>query len=59
MTIQEPRTSRQGEQSMITIERLTKKYGAFTAVDDVSFTAQAGRVTGFLGPNGARRSGSR
>jgi ABC-2 type transport system ATP-binding protein len=41
---------------MITIERLTKKYGAFTAVDDVSFTAQAGRVTGFLGPNGAGKS---
>jgi ABC-2 type transport system ATP-binding protein len=41
---------------MITIERLTKKYGPFTAVDDVSFTARAGRVTGFLGPNGAGKS---
>src|SRR3954469_15556779 len=41
---------------MITIESVTKKYGAFTAVDDVSFTAQAGRVTGFLGPNGAGKS---
>ena len=41
---------------MITIERLTKKYGTFTAVDDVSFTARAGRVTGFLGPNGAGKS---
>jgi ABC-2 type transport system ATP-binding protein len=41
---------------MITIERLTKKYGEFTAVDDVSFIAQAGRVTGFLGPNGAGKS---
>ena len=41
---------------MITVERLTKKYGTFTAVDDVSFTAQAGRVTGFLGPNGAGKS---
>src|SRR4051794_6009801 len=41
---------------MITIELLTKKYGGFTAVDDVSFTAQAGRVTGFLGPNGAGKS---
>ncbi len=41
---------------MITIERLTKRYGAFTAVDDVTFTAQAGRVTGFLGPNGAGKS---
>ncbi|WP_328519190.1 ABC transporter ATP-binding protein [Kribbella sp. NBC_00359] len=41
---------------MITVERLTKKYGATLAVDDVSFTAAAGRVTGFLGPNGAGKS---
>jgi ABC-2 type transport system ATP-binding protein len=41
---------------MITVESLTKKYGGFTAVDDVSFTAQPGRVTGFLGPNGAGKS---
>lgn len=41
---------------MITAESLTKTYGRFTAVDDVSFTAQAGRVTGFLGPNGAGKS---
>ncbi|MFC8599147.1 ABC transporter ATP-binding protein [Isoptericola sp. NPDC057191] len=41
---------------MITIESLTKRYGGFTAVDDVSFTARPGRVTGFLGPNGAGKS---
>jgi ABC-type Na+ transport system ATPase subunit NatA len=41
---------------MIAIERLTKKYGTTLAVDDVSFAAEAGRVTGFLGPNGAGRS---
>jgi ABC-2 type transport system ATP-binding protein len=41
---------------MIKVESLTKRYGGFTAVDDVSFTAQAGRVTGFLGPNGAGKS---
>ncbi|GAB2856426.1 ABC transporter ATP-binding protein [Nocardioides pacificus] len=41
---------------MITIESLTKNYGAFTAVDDVTFTARPGRVTGFLGPNGAGKS---
>jgi ABC-2 type transport system ATP-binding protein len=41
---------------MITIETLTKRYGTTLAVDDVSFTAQAGRVTGFLGPNGAGKS---
>ena len=41
---------------MISVESLTKQYGAFTAVDDVSFTAATGRVTGFLGPNGAGKS---
>lgn len=41
---------------MITVHALTRKYGDFTAVDDVSFTAQPGRVTGFLGPNGAGKS---
>jgi ABC-2 type transport system ATP-binding protein len=43
---------------MIKVDSLTKKYGAFTAVDDVSFTARPGRVTGFLGPNGAGKSTS-
>ncbi len=41
---------------MITVDRVSKRYGAFTAVDDVSFTVGQGRVTGFLGPNGAGKS---
>ncbi len=41
---------------MITVTRLTKRYGGFTAVDDVSFTCAPGRVTGFLGPNGAGKT---
>jgi ABC-2 type transport system ATP-binding protein len=41
---------------MIVVENVTKRYGGFTAVDDVSFTARQGRVTGFLGPNGAGKS---
>ncbi|MBB6628155.1 ATP-binding cassette domain-containing protein [Nocardioides sp. KIGAM211] len=41
---------------MITVDSLTRTYGAFTAVDDITFTAEAGRVTGFLGPNGAGKS---
>jgi ABC-2 type transport system ATP-binding protein len=41
---------------MITVERLTRKYGDFAAVDDISFVAQPGRVTGFLGPNGAGKT---
>jgi ABC-2 type transport system ATP-binding protein len=41
---------------MITIESVTRTYGGFKAVDDVSFTAEPGRVTGFLGPNCAGKS---
>jgi ABC-2 type transport system ATP-binding protein len=41
---------------MITIDKLTRRYGAFTAVDDVSFEVRPGTVAGFLGPNGAGKS---
>jgi ABC-2 type transport system ATP-binding protein len=41
---------------MIQIEHLTKRYGQFTAVDDISFTVRPGTVVGFLGPNGAGKS---
>ena len=41
---------------MIKVDRLTKRYGGFTAVDEISFEVQPGRVTGFLGPNGAGKS---
>ncbi|MBM7366409.1 ABC-2 type transport system ATP-binding protein [Gordonia hydrophobica] len=41
---------------MITVEHLTKRYGDYTAVNDVSFACKPGRVTGFLGPNGAGKS---
>ncbi|MEO6881695.1 MAG: ATP-binding cassette domain-containing protein [Mycobacteriaceae bacterium] len=41
---------------MITVEGLTKSYGDFTAVNDVTFTAESGQVTGFLGPNGAGKT---
>jgi len=41
---------------MITVQNLTKTYGPFRAVDDVSFVCQPGQVTGFLGPNGAGKS---
>src|SRR5688572_7982990 len=40
----------------IEIQGLTKRFGKVHAVDDLSFTVQAGRVTGFLGPNGAGKS---
>ncbi|MGW2093110.1 ABC transporter ATP-binding protein [Promicromonospora sukumoe] len=41
---------------MIEARGLTKRYGAKTAVDGVTFTVQPGQVTGFLGPNGAGKS---
>ncbi|MFT3716227.1 MAG: ABC transporter ATP-binding protein [Gordonia sp. (in: high G+C Gram-positive bacteria)] len=41
---------------MIVVDHLTKTYGGFTAVNDVSFTCAPGRVVGFLGPNGAGKS---
>jgi ABC-2 type transport system ATP-binding protein len=41
---------------MIAAERLTKRYGPTTAVDDLSFEIRPGKVTGFLGPNGAGKS---
>ena len=39
--------------SAIAVDGLTKRFGDVTAVDDLSFTVQAGTVTGFVGPNGA------
>ena len=41
---------------MIETSGLTKQYGAFTAVDNISFRAEPGQVLGFLGPNGAGKS---
>lgn len=40
----------------ITAERLTKRYGDMTAVDDLSFQLKAGTITGFLGRNGAGKT---
>ena len=42
--------------TMIEVVELTRRYGAFTAVDNVSFKVEPGLVTGFLGPNGAGKS---
>ncbi len=40
----------------IEIRNLTKRFGSFTAVDDLTFNVEPGRITGFLGPNGAGKT---
>ena len=40
----------------LVVENVTKKFGEFTAVDDLSFDVRPGRVFGFLGPNGAGKT---
>jgi ABC-2 type transport system ATP-binding protein len=42
--------------SAIEVEHIVKKYGEFTAVNDVSFTVKEGEIFGLLGPNGAGKS---
>ena len=41
---------------MIEVKHVTKKYGNFTAVDDINFTIKNDEIVGFLGPNGAGKS---
>ena len=47
---------RQAGPVVIEVDRLTKRFGSVTAVDDLSFTVRPGTVTGFLGPNGAGKT---
>jgi len=41
---------------MITVQSLTKQYGAKLGVEDISFSIQKGEIVGLLGPNGAGKS---
>jgi len=41
---------------LIEVKGLTKRYGSFTAVDDITFTVEKGQILGFLGPNGAGKT---
>ena len=43
-------------EAAVVAERLTKKYGSLTAIEDLSFTVAPGEIVGFLGPNGAGKS---
>ena len=49
-------TTATAEGTSVEIQSLTKRFGDFTAVDDLSFSVEPGRVTGFLGPNGAGKT---
>lgn len=42
--------------SILSVQNITKKYGDFTAVSDVSFEVKRGEVVGLLGPNGAGKT---
>jgi len=42
--------------NIIAVKKLTKKYGDFTAVNNISFEVKKGEIFGFLGPNGAGKS---
>lgn len=44
------------ENVTLRVRNVTKRFGDFTAVDDLSFEIRAGRVFGFLGPNGAGKT---
>ena len=44
------------EDFAVEVSGLTKKFGDFTAVDDISFRVRRGEIFGFLGPNGAGKS---
>lgn len=44
------------ELKLIEVKNVTKKYGKFIAVNDISFTVKDGEIVGFLGPNGAGKS---
>ncbi len=45
-----------GSTAVVTVRSLTKRFGDLVAVDDLSFSLEAGTVTGFLGPNGAGKT---
>ncbi len=42
--------------TVVQVEHLTRRFGEFVAVDDISFQVQRGEIFGFLGPNGAGKS---
>jgi gliding motility-associated transport system ATP-binding protein len=49
-------TTSAGVMSLLTLDRVSKRFGGITAVEQVSFQVDRGQVVGFLGPNGAGKS---
>jgi ABC-2 type transport system ATP-binding protein len=49
-------TTNGGDEAMIATKDLTRRFGAFTAVDRISFAVKRGEIFGLLGPNGAGKS---
>ncbi|MDT8340591.1 MAG: ATP-binding cassette domain-containing protein, partial [Longimicrobiales bacterium] len=45
-----------GSPTPVVVERITRRFGDFTAVDQVTFRVERGEIFGFLGPNGAGKS---
>ena len=44
------------KETVISVNNLTRKFGSFTAVDNISFDISAGEVVGYLGPNGSGKT---
>jgi ABC-2 type transport system ATP-binding protein len=55
MTLDRPPGRQEGE-AVVTVRDLVRRFGAFTAVDHVSFEVRAGEIFGLLGPNGAGKT---
>ncbi|MEW4527421.1 MAG: ABC transporter ATP-binding protein [Maioricimonas sp. JB045] len=51
-------TGTQPEEPVVVLDGLTKKYGEFTALDNVSLTISSGQILGLIGPNGAGKTTS-
>lgn len=51
-----PAHNTSADDQVVSVDGLTKRFGKFTAVDDLTFAIRRGEVFGFLGPNGAGKS---
>ncbi len=54
--IGQPASQIKGPQAVVQTERLTRRYGNFTALDNLNLTVEKGAIYGFIGPNGAGKT---